>query len=194
MKDLLRKYDITLVSAGVVTCNNEEDWRNLFDFARDMGIQTITSEPRAEDLDLVESLADEYEINVAFHNHPRPSIYWNPDSMIEALRGRSRRLGICADTGHWIRSGLNPTQCIERLGSRILTLHFKDLNEKSPEAHDVPWGTGVAEVISVLSELAYQGYSGYFMIEYEHNWENSLPEVKQCVDNFERMAAQAVGK
>ena len=65
MKALLKEYDITLVSVGVVTPGNEEDWRSLFDFAKDMDIQTITSEPRARDLDLVESLADEYEINVA---------------------------------------------------------------------------------------------------------------------------------
>lgn len=190
MKDLLQKYDIKLISSGVVTCKNDEEWEDLFKFAKEMEIQTITSEPKAEDLDLVETLADKFGINVAIHNHPSPSRYWNPDTVFEALKGRSLRLGVCADTGHWIRSGLNPVECLNKLEGRILELHFKDLNEKSREAHDVPWGTGVADVPAIFQELKRQNFSGYFMIEYEHNWENSVPDLKQCIENFEKMVAE----
>ncbi len=190
MRDLLEKYDIKLISSGVVTCRNEEDWITLFEFADEMGIRTITSEPGPDDLDLVESLADEFGINVAFHNHPQPSRYWNPDVVLEALEGRSERLGVCADTGHWIRSGLDPVECLKKLEGRIINLHFKDLNKKSSNAHDVPWGTGVADVPAILKELKRQNFSGYFMIEYEHNWENSLPDLKLCVENFNKMVAE----
>jgi len=190
MKDLLKKYDVKLISSGVITCRNEEEWKALFEFADEMGIQTITSEPGPGDLDIVESLADEYGINVAIHNHPQPSRYWNPDVALEALEGRSERLGVCADTGHWIRSGLDPVECLKKLEGRIINLHFKDLNEKSREAHDVPWGTGVADVPAILKELKRQNFSGYFMIEYEHNWENSVPDLKQCVENFNKMVAE----
>jgi len=58
-----------------------------------MGIGVITSEPSYEVLDLVEQLADEYDIKVAFHNHPAPSLYWNPDTVLTALEGRSMNLG-----------------------------------------------------------------------------------------------------
>jgi len=190
MRDLLEKYDVKLISSGVVTCRNEEDWNALFEFADKMGIQTITSEPGPDDLDLVESLADEYGINVAFHNHPQPSRYWNPDVVLEALEGRSERLGVCADTGHWIRSGLDPVECLKKLEGRIINLHFKDLNKKSRDAHDVPWGTGVADVPAIMKELKRQNFAGYFMIEYEHNWENSVPDLKQCVENFNKMVAE----
>ncbi len=190
MKDLLEKYDVKLISSGVVTCNNEEDWNALFEFADEMGIQTITSEPGPDDLDLVESLADEYGINVAIHNHPQPSHYWNPDVVLEALEGRNERFGVCADTGHWIRSGLDPVECLKKLEGRIINLHFKDLNKKSRNAHDVPWGTGVADVPALLKELKRQNFSGYFMIEYEHNWENSVPDLKQCVENFNKMVTE----
>lgn len=190
MKELLKKYNVKLISSGVVSGRNDQEWEDIFGFAKEMGIQTITSEPKPEDLDLVEGLADKFGINVAIHNHPKPSRYWDPGVVLESLAGRSKRLGVCADTGHWMRSGLDPLECLKKLEGRIITLHFKDLNEKTAEAHDVPWGTGVSDIPVLLQELKRQNFSGYFMIEYEHNWENSLPEVKQCVDNFNKMVAE----
>lgn len=189
VKALLKEKNIKLKSYGVVSGNNEEEWRQIFDFAKKMGIETITTEPAVEFFDLVEQLCDEYKINVAIHNHPKPSYYWDPDVVLKALEGRSKRMGACADTGHWIRSGLNPLACIKKLEGKIINLHFKDLNEKAPEAHDVPWGTGVSDVPALLKELKGQGFKGIFNAEYEYNWLNSLPEIKQSADNFYEIVA-----
>ena len=190
VKNLLKESGIKVKSYGVVNGKDEEEWRQIFEFAKTMGIETITSEPAPEHLDLVEQLCDEFEINVAIHNHPKPSRYWDPQIVLKALEGRSKRLGVCADTGHWLRSGLNPVECLKKLEGRIQNLHFKDLNEKEPEAHDVPWGTGVCDVPAVLKELKRQNFKGLFNIEYEHNWLNSLPEIEQCIDNFYRIASE----
>ena len=38
------------------------------------------------------------------------------------------------------------------------------------------------EIGKILGELKDQGFDGNISIEYEYNWENSLPEVKKCVD------------
>ena len=65
---------------------------------------------------------------------------------MKVCKDRSKRIGACADTGHWLRSGLNPLECLKKLEGRIISLHFKDLNEKGPSAHDVPWETGVCNV------------------------------------------------
>jgi len=189
VKALLKENDIKLKSYGVVNGKNEEEWEQIFKFAKKMGIETITTEPPEEYLDLVEKLCDEYKINVAIHNHPKPSPYWDPDVVLQALEGRSKRMGACADIGHWIRSGLNPLNCIKKLEGKIINLHFKDLNEKAMEAHDVPWGTGISDVPALLQELKRQGFKGIFNAEYEYNWLNSLPEIKQSADNFYEIAA-----
>ena len=49
------------------------------------------------------------------------------------------------------------------------------------KAHDVPYGTGVSDVAGILSELKSQGFEGNISIEYEYHWENSVPEVAQCI-------------
>jgi sugar phosphate isomerase/epimerase len=35
---------------------------------------------------------------------------------------------------------------------------------------------------AILAELKALGFSGPASIEYEHNWEKSLPEVTACID------------
>ncbi len=189
--DKLASANVKLVNYGVVGLpNNEEEARKVFEFAKAMGIETICSEPPKAAFDLIEKLADEYEINVAIHNHPKPSVYWNPDRVLEVVEGRSKRLGACADTGHWMRSGIDPLEAIKKLEGRIISFHFKDLNDMDPRAHDVPWGTGKANVKALLEEIHRQGFKGVFSAEYEHNWENSLPDLAECVTNFEKFARE----
>ena len=190
----LKSAGVKLVCFGVTGAKDEVEWHKLFEFAKDMGIETITAEPDPEQMDYIEKFCDEFEINLAIHNHPEGSgsRYWNPDTVLEVVNGRSERIGSCADTGHWARSGLNPLECTRKLKGRIKSLHFKDLNMDGPDAHDVPWGTGVCNVYGILTELKEQNFKGVFSIEYEYNWDNSVPEVKQCVDYFGLVAASLV--
>jgi sugar phosphate isomerase/epimerase len=190
VKKMLADAGVRLVNFGVVDLSNDESaCRRVFDFARDMGIETIVSEPPEEAFGLVDRLCAEYKIKVALHNHPRPSRYWNPDKVLEVCKGRSQWLGACADVGHWLRSGIDPLAAITKLNGRIIVFHFKDLNVAGdPEAHDVVWGTGVANVGTLLKELDRQKFKGVFSIEYEYHWENSLPEVRSCIAAFEQVA------
>jgi sugar phosphate isomerase/epimerase len=192
MLQKLRVSGVKLMNYGVVSLPNDEtECRKVFNFARDMGIETIVSEPPEEAFGLIEKLCDEYEINVAIHNHPKPSHYWNPDTVLKVCKGRSKRIGACADTGHWMRSGINPVEALKKLRGRIISLHVKDLNEfGNRSAHDVVWGTGAGDFREVLIELDRQDFEGVFSIEYEHNWLNSMPEIAESVSYFGRTASQ----
>src|SRR5690606_21916822 len=93
-------------------------------------------------------------------------------------------LGACADIGHWVRSGLDPVESLKQYEGHLISLHFKDLAEKSPKTHDVHWGTGVCNVEGVIAELKRQGFKGNISAEYEYNWEDNAGDVKQSVINF----------
>ena len=163
--------------------------RKTFDFAKDMGIETIVSEPKEGEFQELDVLCGEYQINVAIHDHPKPSPYWNPDTVLKVTKGLSKRIGACCDVGHWLRSGLIAVECLKKLEGRIISFHFKDLNKAGPDAHDVPWGTGVNNVKGMLTEVHRQGVKAVFSIEYEHNWDHSLPEIALCVAYFDKVAA-----
>ena len=193
---------IKLVNIGVVQLPPDEaKSRKVFEFAKKMGIDTLVAEPEPAALDTVEKLCKEYNIKVAIHDHPKPSHYWNPDTVLEAVKGRTPLMGSCADTGHWLRSGLDPVECLKKLEGRVICLHFKDLVPDEPRPqdttavqkekkslsramHDVPWGTGVGNVKAQMVELKRQHFQGVFGVEYEYHWENSMPEIAECVKFF----------
>ena len=178
----LKQKGVKVVSYGVVGANNDADWMQIFKFAKAMGIENIVSEPNEKYLPLLSKLCDEFKINLALHNHPNPSHYWNPDVVLAAIKGQSKRIGACADIGHWVRSGLDPVECLKKLEGHVIQLHLKDLNEKNNKnAHDVHWGTGVSNVDGVFAELKRQKFKGVISAEYEYNWYNSVPDVTASV-------------
>ena len=188
------------VNMGVVKpVLDEAESRKIFDGAKRMGITLLVAEPETHNkmeelgpvMDVVERLAKEYNIQVAIHNHPGPrSFYWNPDTVLAAVKGRSPLLGACADVGHWVRSGLDPVECLRRLEGRVIALHFKDLDQPTLSGHDVPWGTGVSNAKGMLQELKRQSFRGAICVEYEFNWENSVPEIAKSVEWFNATCAE----
>jgi sugar phosphate isomerase/epimerase len=187
-KEVLKKLSdsgVKLVNFGVGGYDRKD-----FEFAKDMGVETLVAEPNEGDFDAIDKLCAEFAINLAIHNHPKPSHYWNPDTVLKVCKGHSNRIGACADTGHWPRSGLNSVECLKKLEGRIISLHFKDLNQQGLLAHDMPWGTGVCDVTAMMTELHRQKLKAVFSIEYEYHWDNSLPEIAQCVAYFDQVAAK----
>ena len=186
VKAQLGKYGIRAVNYGVVNIPNDEAGaRKIFEFAKKFELYGITTES-VEALDTIEKLVKEYDIRVGFHNHPRqpnnPGYkMWDPHYVLSVVKDRDPRIGSTADVGHWVRSGLDPVACLKILRGRIISTHLKDLNEKSPNAHDVPFGTGVSNIPAILGELKRQHFNGNASIEYEYDWMNNVPAVAQSV-------------
>lgn len=194
--------DPTFVNMGVVKpVLDEAESRKIFEGAKRLGISVLVAEPETHNkmeelgpvMDVVEKLAKEFNIKVAIHNHPGPkSFYWNPDTVLAAVKGRSPLLGACADVGHWVRSGLDPVECLKRLEGRVIALHFKDLDKAELSGHDLPWGTGISNAKGMLAELKRQKFKGAICVEYEYNWDNSVPEIAKSVQWFHATCADLV--
>jgi sugar phosphate isomerase/epimerase len=167
MQSLLRKHRVTITSFGVLVCEKSTEWEPYFQFAKKLNISLLTAEPNKEHLDLVNELARKYNIKVAIHNHPKPSLYWHPDSVAIAIKNRPY-LGACADIGHWVREGLKPAECLQRLEGGVLSLHVKDVDSKTKE--DIRFGDGLCDIPAVLRELKRQKFRGVFAMEHETNW------------------------
>jgi type 1 glutamine amidotransferase/sugar phosphate isomerase/epimerase len=161
--------------------------RKVFDFGRKIGIETFMSEPALGALDTIENFCDEYDIKVSLHNHdPKGSPhYWNPEGILSATSGRSKRIGACADLGYWMRAGIDPVAAIRMLKERVLTVQIHDLNELSPKGHDVPWGTGAGRTGQFIREMHRLNITPTMWgLEYSHNFLESMPEVARCIEFF----------
>jgi sugar phosphate isomerase/epimerase len=181
----LAKLGVNAVAFGVTGIPKDEAAaRKLFAWAKSLGIGIIQTES-VDSIDTMDKMVKEFDMKVGFHNHPRtkdPNYkMWDPNYVLQLVKNHDRRIGACADTGHWVRSGIKPVDALRILKGRVVSSHLKDLNEFSPNGHDVPFGTGVSDVPAILEELRKQGFAGSLSVEYEHNWETSVPEVGQCL-------------
>jgi sugar phosphate isomerase/epimerase len=193
MKRRMADFGITMSTYYAEFPETADEAKRVFDFAKEMGVRTIVAEPPEELLDSLEPLCEQHQLNIAIHNHPKAAgyKYWDPENVLKACRGRSSRIGACCDTGHWVRSGLPVLACLKKMKGRILTLHLKDVAERgNPQARDVPLGTGLAGYPQVLKELHEQRFHGIMTVEYEHESERLLEELRQCLALVENTARQ----
>ena len=127
VKEKLAAAKVKAVNYGVVGIPKDEaEARKIFEFAKAMGLYAITTES-VDALDTIEKLVKEYDIKVGFHDHPKQADnpnyrMWDPNYVLSVLKDRDVRIGSCADTGHWVRSGLNPVDCLRILKGHIISI------------------------------------------------------------------------
>ncbi len=180
---LLKENGVTLVSFGVVRGEDEAGWRQLFEFAKAMGIKDLTVEPKADVLPLLDKLSKEYGVTVSIHNHGG-----NLEERLEQLKPYGANMGLCADTGHWVRNGREPISSLKLAEGKMISLHLKDMNEATKEGHTLPFGTGISKLAEQLAELKRQGFNGIAFIEYEHKTPELDDNVKKCAEFFRASA------
>lgn len=189
VKKHLAAKGLTAVGYGVVKLGQDDaNNRKIFEFCKQLGIGVVVTEPDVTALDKIEALVKEFDIKMAIHNHPKRPLdraykFWDPNYVLDLVKNRDPRMGACADVGHWVRSGLDPVECIKLLKGRIFDSHMKDLTEfGNVKAHDLPFGQGKSNIAGILAEYHAQGFPGPLHCEYEYHWETSVPEITQCLD------------
>lgn len=177
LKQLLQVKGIHIVAMGVIDPKNKAEWIKAFELAKEFGLSYVTAEPLKSQWDMVDSLAGVYGIPVAIHDHPKPNMYWSPDSVLAAIQGHSH-IGSCADIGHWARNGVNPVDALKKLEGHIIGVHLKDVVKFGDStAADTVVSKGIVDLPAILAELKRQNFSGMLSIEHESNWYHSLPDV-----------------
>lgn len=184
----LAKYGLRAVNYGVVGAKDAAEWRQIFEFAKKLGLYAVTTEG-VNQFDMIEPLVKEFDIRVAIHNHPRqpnnPNYkVWDPAYVLSMVKDRDPRIGACADVGHWATSGIVPLDGIKLLQGRIVSGHLKDRTAIGRSTEDVPFGSGISNFKGILDELKRQGFDGNLSVEYETKWDNSVPDVAQCIGYF----------
>ena len=112
-------------------------------------------------LDLIEELVKKFDIRVGFHNHGRTPLNrtWDPAFVLDALKSRDARIGLCADTGHWATSGLNALEAIKLCEGRLINLHPKDRAVVGAASTDLILGAGIADIAALIAELQRQKFA-----------------------------------
>ena len=164
----VKEAGIVLYGGGVITMRNEGQVAGAFEYAKAAGMTTIVGVPMPEVLPLVNEKVQEYDIQVAIHNHgPGDKVYPTPESAYEKIEGLDKRLGLCIDVGHTIRIGADPIRSAKLYSDRLLDVHIKDVTEASPKGKELEVGRGVIDIPRLLRTLVKINYEGVVAFEYE---------------------------
>lgn len=180
----LDRHGVRIVSCMGAVPRDEQKARAFFQIAKELGASNIGTDS-VDAIDTIERIIGDYDLTVAFHNHPpnpqRPG-YRNSDPafMKQLLAGRHPRIGVCADTGHYATSNVVPLEAVKLLADRIKSVHLKDRAAIGRRTPDQVLGTGVLEVAGIMDELKRHAFRGWYVIEYESNPGHNLTEVAQC--------------
>ncbi|TWU05007.1 sugar phosphate isomerase/epimerase family protein [Stieleria varia] len=157
--------------------------RKIFEFAKKLGIPTLTADPNPESFDSLNELVKEFDIRIAIHNHGPTHRYNKAIDVLNAIEGRDERIGACADLGHYIRSGQSATEVIRLLKGRLYGIHLKDFAEMKDKTEGVILGKGHLDVKGVFDALRMVEFpaNGAISLEYEENPKDPIEEIRQCV-------------
>lgn len=184
LKAECERQGIIPVSYGVVGARNLAEVRSILGFAKRLGLRMVSTESTEIVADW-EAGAREFDIQVAFHHHggslDKPGYkVWHPLYLLGVVESRDKRLGICADSGHWCVSNLDPVKSLRVLRGRVIAVHIKD-KQANGNAADVPLGKGVVNIPAFLAELRAGGFDGPLFIEYENDWKDNREQVAEGV-------------
>ncbi len=161
-----RGITLRSLAAGVWPDWTDGEIDGLFQIARALGVDLITSSNNVSGAARLEPFAKRYHIRVGFHNHStvEPDDLATEEDFDKVLAGRSELLGITLDTGHYTAAGFDPVALLRRRHRRIFLLHLKD--RKKDQGPQVNFGEGDTPLKEILLMLKHEKWDIPCMVEH----------------------------
>jgi len=191
-KEVLALYQeagITICSIGVQAFADQPAVeKNFFECTRLAGAQVMSVNFQVNTfpqcLQTAEKMAEEYDINLAIHNHGGRHWLGSTEMLAYIFSITSPRIGLCLDTGWALDSGEDPVAMIENFGSRLYSLHIKDfVFDRARNPQPVAAGEGNLNLEALAVSLKKIGFRGWAIIEYEGEPDNPVPAVTKSASS-----------
>ena len=208
-------HDVTGYGLGPVYMETKEKAKEVFEFAKRVGVKTIVGVPfemkevdgkktRVESRSLCEYIAGlcaEYDMRYAIHNHGPdiPHLFPTGERSWNMVKDLDPRMGLCLDIGHDFRAKANPADSIRRFHSRIYDMHVKNVLFDPVKNRAVPMPRGDMDLWEVVKTLVEVGYEGRCSLEYESFPEKGVvpgikeTDVAECVGYFKGLMKAVEG-
>jgi len=173
---------LEIVGGGVISFDRDTDAdvEKYFAYAKAAGMPLITAHAAAPTLPRIEGFAKQYDIRVAIHNHgPEDKNFPSPYDALKHVKNMDRRMGLCIDIGHTVRTGTDVVRAIADAGPRLLDMHAKDLRDLTAKGSQCIVGEGAIPIAEIFRQLEAMRFAGYVNLEYEIDADDPLPGMKQ---------------
>ena len=187
--DLRKMYNDAGVNIHIAKFS-PESWSDgeidySFRAAKALGARGVSTEIGDVSAKKLGPFAQKYGMQVILHQHLQPGTPgWNFEKFLEM--SPSNMLNF--DAGHYFGStGLHPNGIIEKLHTRITSIHIKDKTgpNGTPPNTNMEWGKGQTPVADILLLLKKNKWPIYVDIELEYpipDGSDAVAEVKKCVE------------
>jgi len=180
-----RENGINIYTVGVIYMKTQEAVDQAFDYAQKVGVNMIVGVPNYDLLDYTESKVKSTNIRLAIHNHgPEDALYPGPQQVIDRIKDRDPRIGLCMDIGHATRAGVDPARAAKEYSKRLFDLHIKDVTAKAKDAKAIEVGRGVIDFEAFIKALRQINYQGMCSIEFEKDMTDPLPGIAESIGFF----------
>ena len=190
VREALESNGIRICGIGVINIS-ERDPEGVLDFASRLGADYVSVDFDPGDEKTQQKacdIAQEVGMKLAIHNHGPGHHFATPDDIRPILDSTPESMGVCMDTGHFLRSGVDALSAIESLSPRIYAVHLKDFVDEKTE---VPPGKGRLDLPAVVDALKSNLYQGCYIVEYEERPEDPMPDL---VGSFEQLQRALEGR
>jgi inosose dehydratase len=184
----LSEAGVALAGYGVVHMGTDADAnRRMFEFAKSLGLEYMSADIEPGAFDAVDKLVEEFGVAVGIHNHGPGHRYAKIETISDAIKDHHQKIGCCIDTGHFLRSRIDPVDAAEAFAGRTYGVHLKDV--KDAKTFTV-LGKGDLRTVDLLKVLAKNKYKYCLAIEYEESEDDPVADIKACLAE----AAKAIGQ
>jgi sugar phosphate isomerase/epimerase len=153
-----------------------------FEMAKALGAKAITASSNQNTTPRIDAAARKHRMRVGLHNHSRidPNEWATAADFEKAMAASSEYICVNLDIGHFTAANQDAVAFLQKHHDRIVTLHIKD--RKRNEGPNLPFGQGDTPIKEVLALLAKNRWPIPANIEYEYKGEDTVAEVRRCVE------------
>jgi sugar phosphate isomerase/epimerase len=162
-----------------------------------LGTSLMTTSTEKAILPRLDEWCRKYGVTIGLHNHwlgdswfkgdPKQN-FEGPADYAEALAGRSERIAINLDIGHFSAAGHDPVAFFREHHQRIVSLHVKD-RDKDKEHTYRRFGEGATPIVDVLKLARRLRYKHPANIEYEMDENEPTEGVRDSFEYVKRALA-----
>ena len=183
----LRELNVTLAGYRVENLGADDaERRKIFEFAKEVGVQTIFAGPEQASLAEIDKLANEFGINVALESHK------DPKSVMSMLEGRSKKIGVRADIGGWMHEGIKPVEALPLVKDRLMAVNVRDRNALGAKGKDVTAGSGVAALSEFFVAVYRAGIKPRFITIDATGAADTYADLAKSIDGLEKFMLPAM--
>jgi type 1 glutamine amidotransferase len=153
--------------------DDEQIARKQFEFAKSLGVETFVVDRTPKALPAIETLANEFGVNVA--------LIGNPKTVLAALQGRGPRIGAYADLGTWMQDGVAPLDGVAQLKERLLVLKVGDRG-------------ALSNMTALLTEVYRRGLKPSLIIVDTTGTPDVVSDLSRSLEAFEKAVQPVVAE